>query len=64
MDYQLQLNNGQVFMLKNAEFDATKFTATLNEQKINFVNVGGIIINKHTIMGVIPVESLQAETQS
>lgn len=62
MYYQVQLNNGQAINLKNAEFDATAFTATLNEQKINFVNIGGAIINKHIIVSVIPVES--AETQA
>lgn len=63
MDYQVQLNNGKVINLKNAEFDATAFTQTLNEQKINFVNIGGAIINKHIIVSVLPVDSIQSETQ-
>ena len=41
MNYQVQLNNGQAINLTNAEFDATAFTATLNDQKINFVNIVG-----------------------
>lgn len=64
MDYQVQLNNGQAINLTNAEFDATAFTATLNDQKINFVNIGGAIINKHIIISVLPVSDTQTETQA
>ncbi|MDC6268001.1 hypothetical protein [Lysinibacillus fusiformis] len=64
MNYQVQLNNGQAINLTNAEFDVAAFTATLNDQKINFVNIGGAIINKHIIISVLPVEATQAETQA
>lgn len=64
MNYQVQLNNGQAINLTNAEFDVTAFTATLNDQKINFINIGGAIINKHIIISVLPVEATQAETQA
>ncbi|WP_107950462.1 hypothetical protein [Lysinibacillus parviboronicapiens] len=64
MDYQVQLNNGQAINLKNAEFDATAFTATLNDQKINFVNIGGAIINKHIIVSVLPDTATQPETET
>lgn len=64
MDYQVQLNNGQAINLTNAEFDATAFTTTLNDQKINFVNIGGAIINKHIIISVLPVSATQTETQA
>lgn len=64
MDYQVQLNNGQAINLTNAEFDTSAFTATLNDQKINFVNIGGAIINKHIIVSVLPAEATQTETQA
>ncbi|MGE7954801.1 hypothetical protein [Lysinibacillus xylanilyticus] len=64
MNYQVQLNNGQAINLTNAEFDAVAFTTTLNEQKINFVNIGGAIINKHIIISVLPVTATQSETQA
>lgn len=64
MDYQVQLNNGQAINLQNAEFDVAAFTATLNDQKINFVNIGGAIINKHIIISVLPVSATQTETQA
>ncbi|MEK5432600.1 hypothetical protein MKY88_17165 [Lysinibacillus sp. FSL R7-0073] len=64
MNYQVQLNNGQAINLENAEFDASAFTATLNDQKISFVNIGGAIINKHIIISVLPVSATQTETQA
>ncbi|EON70310.1 hypothetical protein ACQKII_19165 [Lysinibacillus sp. NPDC048646] len=66
MNYQVQLNNGKAINLMNAEFDATAFTVTLNDQKINFVNIGGAIINKHIIISVLPSTAIeeQPETQS
>jgi len=60
MNYEVQLNSGHVFILTNAEFDAAAFAATLNEQQINFVNIGGAIINKHVIVSILP----QTETQA
>lgn len=63
MNYQVQLNNGQAINLTNAEFDVAAFTATLNDQKINFVNIGGAIINKHIIISVLPVSAAETETQ-
>jgi len=64
MNYQVQLNNGQAINLTNAEFDVAAFTATLNDQKINFVNIGGAIINKHIIVSVLPVSATETETQA
>lgn len=64
MNYQVQLNNGQAINLTNAEFDTSAFTATLNDQKINFVNIGGAIINKHIIISVLPVSATQTESQA
>ena len=61
MNYQVQLNNGQIIDLKNAEIEAAEFTATLNEQKITFVNLGGAVINKHLIASVIPINQTETE---
>lgn len=64
MNYQVLLNDNQKIDLINAEFDATSFKATLNDQKINFVNIGGAIINKHIIISVLPISAIQTETQA
>lgn len=57
MDYQVQLNNGQVIKLTKATFDVVEFTNTLNDHKTSFVNIGGAIINKHIIVSIIPLEA-------
>lgn len=55
MDYQVQLNNGQAITLNGAIFDAESFTESLNNREINFVNLGGAVINKHIIISIIPL---------
>lgn len=56
MDYQVQLNNGQLLNLKEVEnFNATEFTKTLNDRSIQFVNLGGAIINKGILISITPV---------
>lgn len=56
MDYQVQLNNGQLLKLKEVEnFNATEFTKTLNDRSIQFVNLGGAIINKGIIISITQV---------
>lgn len=64
MDYQVLLSNNRKIDLQNAEFDAKAFTETLNDQRINFVNFGGAIINKNTILSVLPMTVTQTETQA
>lgn len=59
MDYQVQLNNGQVIDLKGAEIDVSAFTVTLNDQRTSFVNLGGAIINKHIISSIVPVNTVE-----
>lgn len=61
MDYNVQLNNGQVIELKGTEFDIEAFTATLNSQQTIFVNMGGAIVNKHLIQAILPFQSVQAD---
>lgn len=61
MNYQVQLNNGMLIDLRNAEFDKAAFTETLNNPQINFVNIGDAVINKHIIMAIIPVPNSETE---
>lgn len=56
MNYKVQLNNGQLLNLKEVEnFNATEFTKTLNDRSIQFVNLGGAIINKGILISITPV---------
>lgn len=55
MKYQVILNNGQMITFDNGEFSPEVFTNSLNEPHINFVNIGGYIVNKHLIQSISPV---------
>lgn len=61
MDYQVLLNNGQMITLGEATFNVVDFTTMLNEQTTTFVALGGAIVNKHTIMSIVPVSAMQQE---
>lgn len=56
MNYNVQLNNGQTIDLIEANIDVIAFTQTLNEQSVIFVNIGGVIVNKHLIHAIVPME--------
>lgn len=62
MNYNVQLNNGQVIGLQGVDFNVEEFTATLNSQTIVFVNLGGVIVNKHLISAIVP--STEAVTEA
>lgn len=55
MDYKLRLNTQEEYVLKGTEFDVTAFTEMLNNQQNLFVNISGIIVIKHSIIGLFPV---------
>ncbi|RKJ60554.1 hypothetical protein D7X33_27660 [Butyricicoccus sp. 1XD8-22] len=56
MNYQVQLNNGQIINLTGVtNFNAAEFTKSLNDRAINFINFGNAIINKNIIIAITPV---------
>ena len=63
MDYNVQLNNGNIIELKGAAFDVEAFTATLNSQQTIFVNMGGAIVNKHLIQAILPVPATEQASE-
>lgn len=63
MDYQVQLNNGQTLNLKEYKFDSTALKAELNNQRINFISIGDVIISKHTILSIVPKKLIEGAEQ-
>ena len=59
MDYQVKLNDGQIITLNNAEFDVQGFTNALNDNNFTFVNISGAVVNKHIILCILPIETIQ-----
>ncbi|TSI02375.1 hypothetical protein [Lysinibacillus sp. BW-2-10] len=60
MNYQVQLNNGQTINLNGVQgFDTASFTQTLNNREIQFVNIGGAIVNKNIVISITPVAEVR-----
>lgn len=55
MKYELTLNTGHVIPLQIENFQAPEFVTTINDGRVTFVSVGGAVINKHSIVGILPV---------
>lgn len=56
MDYSVLLNNGQTINLTGVtDFNPENFTEILNTREIQFVNIGGAIVNKHIILSITPI---------
>lgn len=56
MKYEVQLNNGKVYILSGADFDAQEIANQLNTQSVTFVNFGNVVVNKHIVIGIFPVQ--------
>lgn len=54
---KIQLNNGMVMNATVEGYNAENFTKVLNNQGTMYVNVGDVVINKHMISLVMPVET-------
>lgn len=55
MNYLLQLNNQMNFTLTGDELDMKDLTEQLNDRESTFLNFGGIVVNKHIVLGVFPI---------
>lgn len=65
MNYQVTLNNGQQVKLTGVtDFNTVTFTQTLNNREIQFVNIGGAIINKNIIISITPIEEQTTTEQT
>lgn len=55
MKYLLQLNNQMNFTLSSDELDFIDVTNKLNDKTTSFINFGGMVVNKHIILGIFPI---------
>lgn len=58
-NYKIYFDNGEVIEMLGVEFDADTFTQTLNDQRVVFVNLGGLITHKHSIRRMVPFEAVE-----
>lgn len=56
MDITIYLNNGMHFNATVLNFNASEFTASLNNPQVTMVSIGDVILNKHAVMMIVPTE--------
>lgn len=55
MKYQIQLSNNLSYILEGADFNPKGITNQLNNPNIGFVSFGDVVVNKHIIKGIFPI---------
>lgn len=56
MEIEIHLNNGMKFTANVTGYNGSDFTAQLNNSQINHVNIGDLVINKHAVLMIMPVQ--------
>lgn len=56
MTIEIHLNNGMKFTADVAGYNGTEFTKQLNNPQVNHVNIGDLVLSKHAVVLVMPVQ--------
>lgn len=56
MNFTINLNDGSFFSATLSDFSSTSFAQGLNDQKINAIAFGGIVLNKNIIGSITPTD--------
>lgn len=57
MKIEIHLNNNMKFTANVTGYNGESFTAQLNNPQINHVNIGDLVLNKHSVLLVMPVQT-------
>lgn len=55
MKIEIHLNNGMKFTATVEGYSGDEFTKALNDRDVSHVNIGDLVLNKHTVLLVMPV---------
>lgn len=61
MKIEIHLNNGMKFTADVTGYNGAEFTTQLNNPQISFVNIGDLVLSKHTIILTMPVTNEPTE---
>ena len=61
MKIEIYLNNGMKFTADVTGYSGKDFTADLNNPQLNHINIGDVVMSKHAILMVMPVDAKQTE---
>ena len=56
MNYRVKFSSGETVELRGVNFNPEEFVAILNDQRIAFVNLAGVITHKNDIRRMIPFD--------
>lgn len=62
MKYQIVLNNGSMITASFTDYDASNLSSKLNDNKVLFISIGDMVINKHILSYIVPMQE-QAPTE-
>ncbi len=54
MDYTVKLHTGDSFVMEGADIDSGLLAQQLNNERVLFVNLSGVIVDKKVIAAMIP----------
>lgn len=58
MKIKIHLNNGMEFVATVTGYNGADFTAQLNNSQISHVNIGDLVLSKHSVMMIMPFEDV------
>lgn len=61
MEIEIHLNNGMKFTATVTGYSGDEFTKSLNNPQINHVNIGDLVLSKHAVVMVMPVQEVVTE---
>lgn len=56
MNIEIHLNNGMKFTANVTGYNGEDFTKSLNNPQISHVNIGDLVLSKHSILIILPVQ--------
>lgn len=59
MKIEIHLTNGMKFTATVEGYSGEEFTKALNNPQVNHVNIGDLVLSKHAVTLVMPVQETQ-----
>ena len=61
MKVTVTLNGGKEFTVDVENYDATEITKNMNDPQIQVINIGNVVLGKHSIMMIAPTSIVPNE---
>lgn len=63
MKITITLNGGKEVNVKAPKYNASELVEKMNDHKTTMINIGEVVLGKHSIMMIAPYVEPQAETE-